>query len=230
MKRSLKKIIANYSNTAFAKGIRRLIFSFERKLQHYYGHERFNQVLSELSLDRKEILFYASELQMLMSFAEALRAIDGAYAEVGVYQGTSAKAICEFKGDKELHLFDTFEGLPEGSQLDTVFKKEMFKANRLQTEERLSAYENVHVHQGLFPESADRVKHERFAFVHLDVDLYQSTKDALHFFFPRLNSGGIIISHDYHLEGVKAAINEFEFGENGLVIPMAFSQVMIWKR
>ena len=34
-------------------------------------------------------------------------------AEVGVYQGVSAKLICEAKGDKELHLFDTFEGLPD---------------------------------------------------------------------------------------------------------------------
>ena len=39
-------------------------------------------------------------------------------AEVGVYQGVSAKLICEAKGDKELHVFDTFEGLPDKSGTD----------------------------------------------------------------------------------------------------------------
>ena len=49
-----------------------------------------------------------------------------------------------------------------------------------------------------------------FSFVHLDVDLYQSTKDGLAWFYPRLNRGGILISHDYsNADGVRKAFDEF---------------------
>src|SRR3989344_4846708 len=44
--------------------------------------------------------------------------IKGDIAEVGTYQGGSSKIICEAKGKRALHLFDTFEGLPELSNLD----------------------------------------------------------------------------------------------------------------
>jgi hypothetical protein len=44
-----------------------------------------------------------------------------------------------------------------------------------------------------FPEVADR----RFAFVHIDVDLEQPTRDSIEFFYPRMNKGGIILCDDY---------------------------------
>jgi Macrocin-O-methyltransferase (TylF). len=44
----------------------------------------------------------------------------------------------------------------------------------------------------------------------LDVDLYQSTLDCLEFFYPRLNPGGIIVTHDYSwAAGVDRAFSEF---------------------
>src|ERR1035437_2891958 len=39
--------------------------------------------------------------------------LGGDIAEVGVFRGGSAKLICEVKGSARLHLFDTFEGMPE---------------------------------------------------------------------------------------------------------------------
>ena len=35
------------------------------------------------------------------------------------------------------------------------------------------------------------------SFVHIDVDLYQPTRDSLEFFYPRMNDGGIIIVDDF---------------------------------
>src|ERR1017187_8484413 len=43
--------------------------------------------------------------------------ITGDIAEVGVYKGGSAKLICETT-KKPVHLFDTFEGLPNLSRMD----------------------------------------------------------------------------------------------------------------
>ena len=39
---------------------------------------------------------------------KATRKLSGDIAEVGVYRGGSAMIICEAKGNKKLHLFDTF--------------------------------------------------------------------------------------------------------------------------
>jgi O-methyltransferase len=54
--------------------------------------------------------------------------IPGDIAEVGVYTGGSAKIVCEAKGDRTLHLFDTFEGLPQPSKVDNRFYKGQFNA------------------------------------------------------------------------------------------------------
>jgi predicted O-methyltransferase YrrM len=48
--------------------------------------------------------------------------------------------------------------------------------------------------------------------VHIDVDLYNPTKDSLEFFCPRLRPGGIIVCDDYGFSscpGATAACNEF---------------------
>lgn len=228
MKKVLHRFIAKNSNSELAKFIKRWIFLLEVRLQDYYQQERFTEVLRSLARDKKEVLFFASELQVLMTMAESLQHLNGCYAEVGVFQGTSAKAICEFKGDKELHLFDTFEGLPKVDQIDEIFKRKMFKANRQDLEKRLSNYENVKIFEGLFPKTAKALTSEKYAFVHLDVDLYQSTKDALEFFYPRLEKGGVIISHDYHLKGVQKAVDEFSF-EDGMLVSLPFSQCAIFR-
>ena len=54
--------------------------------------------------------------------------IDGDIAEVGTYRGGSAKLICEAKGEKKLHLFDTFEGFaPADSESDDEIKDHRFR-------------------------------------------------------------------------------------------------------
>jgi O-methyltransferase len=44
--------------------------------------------------------------------------------------------------------------------------------------------------KGLFPHTAEAVKDKVFGFVHLDVDLYESTLAGLKFFYPHLFPGG----------------------------------------
>jgi O-methyltransferase len=70
----------------------------------------------------------------------------------------------------------------------------------------------IEVRKGIFPETATDLHNEKFAFVHIDADLYQSTLDSLQFFYPKLTDGGTLIVHDYNhnWEGVVKAVNEFE--------------------
>ena len=52
----------------------------------------------------------------------------------------------------------------------------------------------------------------RFSFVHIDVDLYDPTKDSISFFYDRLNADGIIVCDDYGFTtcpGATRACNEF---------------------
>jgi len=135
-------------------------------------------------------------------FLEAKKAsiLDGDFAEVGVARGESARMICEGKGDRVFHLFDTFDGLPEPEELEKIrfnFYKGKYKAELDEVKKYLDNYEKVVFYKGFFPDSAEGAKENNFAFVHLDADLRQTTEDALKFFYPRLIKSGIIIAHDF---------------------------------
>ncbi len=159
----------------------------------------------------------------IMGLARATGRVPGALAEVGVFQGASARLMCEVKGDRELYLFDTFEGLPQTTSEDSgsPFYSGQFEYSLAKVREYLRDFPNVHLNKGLFPqESAAPVQDKQFSFVHLDVDLYQSTLDSLRFFYPRTNPGGIIISHDFRQPGVFSAFREFFADKPETVIPL----------
>ena len=183
---------------------------------------------------RKEdalLLCRPSEMYMIYSLANAQRGLPGDYAEVGVYKGATARLICQVKGTKQLHLFDTFAGLPQVDKSDIRFSEKMFAASLDGVKARLANFENVHYYPGLFPTTSGPVTGQRFAMVHLDVDLYQSTKDSLEFFYPRLVPGGILISHDHPTaDGVVKAFNEFLADKPEKVIQLPLSQGMIIKQ
>ena len=157
--------------------------------------------------------------------------INGDIAEVGVYLGGSAKIICEVKKRKTLHLFDTFEGLPKVSALDSAhFKKGQYNGPLKTVKKNLSLYKNIHYYKGLFPFTSGPVKNKKFSFVHLDVDIYSSTKACLKFFYPRMSRGGVIMSHDYiSANGVRKAFDEFFEDKKEPIIEMSGSQCLIVK-
>src|SRR3989338_3807176 len=137
--------------------------------------------------------------------------VDGVIAEVGVYKGGSAKLIREVT-QKPLHLFDTFEGLPSLCEHDDPgqFHKGDYSASLESVKNYLKDYTNISFYKGVFPSGVEPVRSKRFSFVHLDVDIYESTLNCLEFFYPRMSKGGVIISHDYpDSRGVKKAFDEF---------------------
>jgi hypothetical protein len=168
-----------------------------------------------------EMLLADSEAYQVYLLATKTRKIPGDIAEVGVYRGGSAKLIAEAKGDKQLYLFDTFAGLPELSQNDNSahFHPNQFPASFTEVKNLLKSYPNVHVYQGLFPQTGEVIKDKKFSFVNLDVDIYESTLKCLEFFYPRMNRGGIILSHDYpKAAGVKKAFDEFFTNKSEIIL------------
>jgi len=194
------------------------------------------------SEDRRRLLHHWSQLRsqrrLLQSPADscqlvyALRAtsdVKGDIAEVGTAGGGSARLITEYSGDKVVHLFDTFEGLPEPGKLDRRFTAGAYRWSLSNVQEYLKG-RRVEFHKGLFPASADGMQNTRFSFVHLDVDLYQSTLDCLKFFYPRMNPGGIIITHDYSwAAGVDRAFTEFFTDKREKPIELIGHQALVTK-
>jgi hypothetical protein len=174
----------------------------------------------------------AFENYLVYSLAKTQSALAGDMAEVGVYEGATARLICEAKGDRTLHLFDTFCGLPPDSEADDgVHRLHQYACSRRSVEAYLTDFPHVEFHEGRFPASAQELPERRYSFVHLDVDLYESTRDCLIYFYPRMAPGGMIVSHDYSmLAGVKRAVDEFFAGKPERVIEQPTTQCVIVKQ
>ena len=149
----------------------------------------------------------------------------GNVAECGVCMGEFSYYINKYFPDKQLYLFDTFEGFSERDLsversfnndkfLDSIFNSgEIFVgANAQVVLARMLHPEKCVLKKGYFPETAAGLK-DRFCFVNLDMDLYQPMLAGLRFFYPRMCPGGVILMHDYfhpELPGVKQAVRDFE--------------------
>jgi hypothetical protein len=183
--------------------------------------------------NENEMLIMDDEAYQIFMAVVRTKKVDGDIAEVGVYRGASAKLICEAKGDKALHLFDTFEGLPDLSKIDDpkMFHRGQFLSTFEDVKNYLKEYPNVHFYKGLFPSSAEPVEGKMFSFVNLDVDLYESTLSCLKFFYPRMNKGGVIMSHDYmSAPGVGKAFDDFFEDKQETIIVLSGSQCLIVKQ
>ena len=188
------------------------------------------KLLWQIHKDRRSLLS-AFEAFLVYSLARAQAKRPGAFAEVGVYKGASAKLMCEAKGDKPLHLFDTFAGLPPASENDPgVHHENQYACSLESVQEYLHGYSNLHFHQGVFPDSTQGVPEATYSFAHFDVDLYDGTRACLEYFYPRMIPGGIMLSHDYGLlSGVEKAFQEFFADKPEQIIEQPTTQCMVVK-
>jgi O-methyltransferase len=151
-------------------------------------------------------------LRTLFLVAQASRGVFGDYAEVGVYKGRSALLLARAAPEKQLHLFDTFSGMPDHDPLLDGHSKGEFSDTSLdEVKSRLSGVQNVSFYPGIFPETSSPVADRKFAFAHFDCDLYRPCVEFIRFFWPRLLPGGALVFDDYDWPkclGVKKAIDE----------------------
>ena len=154
-------------------------------------------------------------LYMLYQFAKHALSVEGDVAEVGVYKGGTAKLFASVTEEtsKNIHLFDTFEGMPT-AETHTAFGEErsIFTDTSVESVRDYVADARVTFHKGIFPDTAVGLETERFSLVYLDADLYESTKDGLAFFWPKMTPGGVIVIDDYgskHWFGIQEAVQEF---------------------
>lgn len=180
---------------------------------------------------------------MLLEVARHVRGIEGNFAECGVRYGKSSLFLLRGAGrdsTKRLHVFDSFEGLSdpasqdgrsgggsEWSRGDLAVPEDIVRRN-------LAAFgDRVILHKGWIPARFHEVENERFSLVHVDVDLYEPTRDSVAFFYPRMMPGGIMICDDYGFAscpGAKRAIDEFLADKPENVLALTSGQSLVIKQ
>ncbi|TLD81164.1 hypothetical protein LS70_008535 [Helicobacter sp. MIT 11-5569] len=222
-----------------------------QKINQEYAEFLNDDVLSEIFLNYERNYIFPVTMQhssckkmkeskdfvrykQLELIAESIYAhnVEGSVAECGVYKGEFSRKINAFFPDRNLYLFDTFEGFDIKSianEIDThegnieSMQVRFMDTNVDYVLNRMPFKEQCIVKKGFFPETFDLDSSEKFAFVSLDMDLYQPILDGLRVFYPRLSQGGFIMVHDYKNAGYprcKEAVDLF-CKENGVtVVPL----------
>jgi hypothetical protein len=119
--------------------------------------------------------------------------------------------------DKEVHLFDTFTGMPEMTKQDPasigLWVGRFGDTSLTAVKEYLGQFPFLFFHPGLIPEILQVAKDRKFAFVHIDVDLYQTHLDCCNFFYDRMVKGGFLLFDDYGRNfcgsSARQAVDEF---------------------
>jgi O-methyltransferase len=143
-----------------------------------------------------QILLTNATLKSLLRLLLRTRVLDGVVVELGVYQGGSLKAMAEVVPEKTCYGFDTFEGQPAASwRQGDVHQPGEFGDTSLEAV-RAAMPANVVLLPGRFPETAASFG-RTICFAHVDMDLEQSTQDAIEWLKPRMVAGGIIVFDDY---------------------------------
>jgi hypothetical protein len=131
---------------------------------------------------------FSSDLELLEFCVNELKnGPDGLYCEFGVYKGRTINHVASLT-EKQIHGFDSFEGLPEDWRAG--FRKGFFAMTGLP-----EVRENIKLHKGWFSDSLPSFKKEHpgpVVFLHMDADLYSSTKDVFDALGDRIPPGAII--------------------------------------
>lgn len=167
--------------------------------------------------------------------------LEGAYVECGVWRGGSSMlAALTLDPERELWLYDTFEGMPEPTaedgvdpiygtdahaewernQTDTVNLWCYGALEDVQANMRSTgvAEERLRFVKGKVEDTIPATLPERIALLRLDTDWYESTRHELIHLYPRLVPGGVLVLDDYgHWPGARRAVDEY-LAEQGIAL------------
>ena len=173
----------------------------------------------------------------LREFFQLAMNLPGDVAECGVFRGASSYVIAraaERAGvNKMMHLFDSFGGLSSPGQHDgDYWHKGDMSADLDEVRRILAAFsEHIRFYPGWIPDRFHEVSDLKFCFVHIDVDLYEPTRNAVEFFGQRMVPGGLIVCDDYGFEtcpGARRAIDEFVSRHDSKVVHLPTGQGVIF--
>jgi len=130
----------------------------------------------------------------LLDFALGACTVDGLVMEFGVFRGESLRFIAK-RVQQEIVGFDSFEGLPEDW---TSFQKQgRFTLNGVVPE---FSEPHIRICKGWFEDTLPGFLAEQTAparFIHIDCDIYSSTRTVLNLLSPRIVKGTVIVFDEY---------------------------------
>ncbi len=167
---------------------------------------------------------------MIYQFCRYAIALQGDMIECGTYTGGTAYLIAsiirKYKTSKTLHLFDTFQGMPDIAKPDRdAHRPGDFGDTSLEyVQNRLRHFEFIEFHPGLIPNTFSEIENLNcISFVHVDVDLYPTALECCRYLWPRLTRGGVMLFDDYgflsYRRAIRAAVDEsFQGAKANLII------------
>ena len=162
--------------------------------------------------------------------------VPGDVWECGVYKGGTAGMFAailnQYARDKKLHLFDTFEGMPETDASKDWHKSGDFSDTSLETVSKHVGFGGICVyHKGFIPDTFRGLENSKIAFAHIDVDIYKSILDCLAFMWPRMAAGGFVVFDDYGFPscpGARLAVDEFFAGKKCFPLCLPTGQAVVF--
>jgi predicted O-methyltransferase YrrM len=136
---------------------------------------------------------FESREALLKDAIRKIANIPGRICEFGVYSGYTLRLLADEAPDRQVHGFDSFDGLP--GDWRPGFPQGTFK-----TSVPNFTQQNIQLHIGWFdktlPDFANKLS-DQIALAHIDCDLYSSTKCVLENIIPRLAKGAILVFDEY---------------------------------
>lgn len=159
----------------------------------------------------------------ILNIAPSVR---GAIVEAGAFHGgsTAKLSLVARLAGRELHVFDSFEGMPANSETHgrSIYGREHHFSEGSHAVPLEEARYNVatygdaartQFHKGWFSETMPAFK-EPVAAACVNVDLVQSTKDCLRYLYPLTVAGGVIFSQDAHFPWIISLLRDEAFWRN----------------
>jgi len=188
-------------------------------------------------LAKQATLVSADRCWVLYALCRQSIFVEGNIWECGVYRGGTAAMLAQILHDysptKRLHLFDTFEGMPETDRASDLHEKGDFSDTTLEkVRQHVKHADITEYHKGLIPDAFAGLERSVIAFAHVDVDIRQSVADCCDFIFPRLSVGGFIVFDDYGFPGCpgsRQAVDAYFSGRSAVPLVLPTGQAVVFK-
>ncbi|WP_299123557.1 TylF/MycF/NovP-related O-methyltransferase [uncultured Winogradskyella sp.] len=225
----MKKVKKEIKDKIFKK------FFTEYQIKNENNYTDFTR--DELDIIGKVKGFTMTSAERVVSLIRAVNYIElnnigGSIIECGVWKGGSIMAalLALKEKNRDVYLYDTFEGMSEPTDQDKSYKDESAKKAYINKDEywkRIECFSTldevknniysidypknkIKFIQGKVEDTIPNIIPEKIAILRLDTDWYESTMHEMIHLFPRLVAGGVIIIDDYgHWKGCRKAIDEY---------------------
>jgi len=170
-----------------------------------------NQIIEKIKTHTL-ISMKSGKLEVLLDMSELTKNVKGCVVEVGVYRGGTAKLFALSNPNRQIHLFDTFQGIPYDSGSLDIHYRGQFAADENDVRMFLLECKNIHFYPGIFPDTWPVEGLGPIAIAHCDVDMQKSAEDFINVIWPNMAVNGLMIFDDYNAPacpGVKLAVDNF---------------------